>query len=640
VSSFSDVYKNNPSLHRYEALVDWLWNFKIVIPDQHFRDYFVSLDIQNMTCSHFAMDAIHSVYDQSIKSYTYSQPKDPIIDFTISGVTATCQGLYYTTGLSGQITATIASLSILSPIISPSKRASVQFSLSIQSNWTTFQVQDDQNVRLLIPSSVKTLSCEPNLYVSKLRFSGSISARLINLFRLPIRRYITNSLSTELCPILGISLESTLTNAIQWIDRYMMELIHDQIKRNEPVNPLAEKFKSSWNWNQDAPLVPNLLRLLNSVILEPFLNEGLFLKIIQKLTHHEIEENCGFFFRGWNGLLQQITQGTISLPIPNFPFLKNISFEIPQYGIVSLLPQSMTISDFERLDKFQILSPENGGKQFQTQVIVPKGGNISFDLKLVISETTGGSFRSDDLIESFQISVITSSLDIASSVSLDLNATRLKNIRVNHILSAMNSISVPHEIGCSLSPIQSFSLDNITANIGLHAISLNPHSTYNSLEHDLDEVINTILKIIITEYEPFLALALSGWLNGPAKLWFDRSINDWIQELIQHAASVDSDLQCLTPTLGMNSSNPDFLNVSTTSLFQFNRYLQESLDMINLYLQCLSDVTKQQVATVTPTFDYGGIFWRLQNLNFYNVTSLSHLGKNELIFSLFRHFQG
>jgi hypothetical protein len=632
VSSVSLKQKNNPSLRRYDALVDWLWNLTIAIPDQHFREYYLSLDIQNMTCSHFSMDAIHSAYDPNVRVSTSSQPKNPTIDFTISGVTATCQGIYSTTGLSGHITATIASSSILSPMMSSSEKASLQFSLIIQSNWTTTPHGDDQNIRLLFPSSIKTSSCEPNLYVSKLRFSGSISARLINLFRLPIRRYISDSLSTELCPMLGMTFETTLTNAMQQMDHYMLDLIRNQTERNKPVNPPAGKLKSAWNWNQNAPLVPTILRLLNSVVIEPFLNEGLFLKILQRITHQEIDGNCGYFFRGWNGLLQQITKGTISFPIPDIPFLKNITFEIPQYGVISILPQNIIISNFEKLDQFRVLAPDRDENQFESKFIFPNGGNITFDLNLVISEASRGSFHGDDLIESFQFTVQTSSMDITSSASLDLNATRLKNIRVNHILSAMSANAVPHDIGCSLSPIQSLHIENFTANIGLHAMSLHPHSTHSSLEHDLDEVINTLFTLGIAEYEPLLALALSGWLSGPAKAWFDKSSNDWIQELIQDAESIDSDLRCFTPTMELNSSTSDFLNLSTTSLVKFNRYLQESLDTINPYVDCLSDVVKRQVETVTPTFDYGGISWRFQNLNFYNVDTISNLGKGKTIF--------
>lgn len=590
------------STSRYDPLVNWLSNLSVAIPDQHFKESVFSLAIRDMTCSKFSVETINSTYTPS----SSVESENPSLDLAVAGISATCQGTYHTTGLSGQVSATVASSSSENPL---------QLSLVFQSNTTSSGVR--------MATSVSTQLCETNLNVAELHFTGSISAKLINLFRSEIRGYVSKALSTELCPVLDDTIDTQLTNVLQTADRYMMGLIP-----NETKTPLHRKKASpAWNWNRDAPLVPAMLRLLNRAILDPFLNEGIVLKILEAVLGHDVDDNCGYFFRGWNGLLEELTKGAIEFQVPNLAWLRNISIIIPNYASISLLPKHVRISGIDKLDQLQFLFPMNNTNLFGTKLVVPYGMDVSLEMDIAVSETAGGTFQGDDLLESFQVSINTSSLDFKSSLSLDLNSTRMRTTTMKHVLSAVTR-DTPTDLGCSLSPIGTFVIDSLVANVEIQSISFLPKNANASLEHDMDTMINNFLALFLTEYDDLVTLAFAGLLNGPAKHLAETASNSWMQNLIQALLPNGADSSCRASGV-VNATAPDFFNFSSQATFlkRFNDFLNDSRDPMNEYLECVTDVVTTHIQSASPTVEFGGATLQLQNLAIDNVGSIEGIGK-------------
>lgn len=617
---------------RYDPLSNWLYNLTVLIPDQHFKESIFSLDIRDMACSQFAVETIHSTYVASNDSCP-----DPGIDLTVAGISATCKGKYHTTGLSGIVSATVGSSSPVDPL---------KLGLVFESNTTDIPTPPQQQhdattttttVRLATRISVE--QCDPNLAVTELHFEGSISAKLINLFRSEIRDYVSQAISSELCPVLTNEIDTNLTNLLQEVDRYMIGLITGApgvpnktttTATTTTTTEMQHKEPSpAWSWNRHAPLVPTMLRLLNG-ILEPFLHEGVVLKILKLIFgHDDIDDNCGFLSRGWNGLLEQLTRGTIDFPVPDWlPFLQNISLVIPNYASISILPKRVSISGVDQLDRLQLLSPKNQTNAFLTNLVVSQGWNLTVALDVTVSETPGGAFQGDDLMESFQLVINTSALDLSSITSFDLSPTLMRTTTMNHVLAAIHGSST--DLGCSLSPIEKFGIDTLIATVGIQSVSFWPEDVNATLEHDIDGMINNFLTLFLTEYDQLVTLAFAGLLNGPAKQLAETASNHWIQELIRTLLPHGND-HC--PASGLiNATTTDYFNFSDRAKFlnRFNDFLNDKIDSANDYLDCVTDVVETQFRTASPMFEYAGATLELQNLEIDRVGTFQRIGKTNL----------
>ena len=169
---------SNP--HRYDPLACWLWNMQVDIPDQSFKESFITVQIQDMKCRNFTMASIDSSYSPSTSSSSssISATSNPAIKVAVSGISATCLGRYHVTGgIGGSVQAWVQQ--------SAGQKHSVELSLIFMS--TVY----DEKIRMA--SSVNATSCQANLEVASLHFEGSISARLINLFKSSISGYVSDA---------------------------------------------------------------------------------------------------------------------------------------------------------------------------------------------------------------------------------------------------------------------------------------------------------------------------------------------------------------------------------------------------------------------------------------------------------------
>jgi hypothetical protein len=632
---------------RYDPLAKWLWDLQIDIPDQHFKESIFSLSILNMVCTNFAVEDINSTYIPSEQADGNTAEENPAMDLNVAGITASCSGKYKSTGMSGKVSATIAS--------------SQPQALGMRLDFTTEQhnTTTTNTPNFSMATAISMNDCQVHLKVSKLHLSGSISAKIINLFQKEIRGYVSDALAKQLCPALKGTMDDAFTKLIQQADKYMLGLIpddeEDEVEQDLGMLPAAAALTQrrrmggllsstnllasiDWKWNQDAPLVVTILHLVN-MFLDRYLDQGFFvdaMKLIGLLDDELLEHDCGYFYRGVNGLMHTLTGGRIEFSIPeSLEALRNITFEIPHYASISIMTKMVSIAGIDQLDRLTLLQPSDGDS-FWTQLQATKGLNLTAALDIQVAAIPGGAFSGDPLLESFHLSINTTSLDVSGNLTLDVNRTRFEKTTLNHMINGINDNQA--DVACCLYPIEKFGVEELLATVGMQSISIvpNEHTADSnallggSLERDIDGMINSFLSLFLTEYHTFVTLAFSGLLNGPAKDAAEKAGNSWLNNLVHELKANDTSCEASGIINASTAIAADYLNFSNTKILdKFNHFLNntQTLGDANKYLECISNVVQAQVEAKTPTLEYAGASLQLQRMVVKDADSLESIGK-------------
>lgn len=472
--------------HKYSPLDCWLWNLQVPIPDQTFNESVFRLNLLEMNCTHFQLTSIESAYVPSNTSR-----KNPSVDLLVEGISATCMGKYKTTGLSGKLQASVVA----------SSAEALEISLDFDTGYRH---------KLRMATGVSTKQCQTNLMCDDITFSGSVSAKIINLFKKTIQNYISQALSTQLCPVLKQIADKRLTDLIRKIDEYLLGIISQTDKE---VSTKARERQLQINphdiisWRRDAPFLVKTLDSFN-VILNRYLNRGLFLDFLKllKLDHDLPDQDCGFFYNGLNGFLGELTGGgSIDFDLPQS--FTNFSFIIPKYAAMSLELKHLHIDGINHLNKLSVLKPSSY-ETFWTEFSTRQGLNSTIMLELQVSPIPDGAFKGETLREAFNVSIDTSSLNVSSSVKLKILKQRFTTA-FDHVISAFNGSKV--DLACSILPIESFIMESFLAMAKFDLLSFVPKDSndYN-LERDIDAGKNhtriqcligsSILSLCLTNY--------------------------------------------------------------------------------------------------------------------------------------------
>jgi hypothetical protein len=220
----------------------------------------------------------------------------------------------------------------------PMKNTTQKPSLLFKDNHT---LQNERAQKILAPYSGNVTLCQTNLMVPKkggIIFSGSVSAMIIRLFSSSIANHVTNALSSELCPSIKSGVESSLNRIFRNMDDYLQKLIEQEndeqviasyqnndnfLQVKDDQNKEIEESKDMMTWDSDMFMLKNMLIGFNS-FLASHLNQGLVLSFFDMIgwtgrnssgtNDCSLSTDCGFFFRGINGLIRHATQsGSINI---------------------------------------------------------------------------------------------------------------------------------------------------------------------------------------------------------------------------------------------------------------------------------------------------------------------------------------
>ena len=575
---------------RYDPLACWLWKGSIRIPNQSFIDGIIKIQIRDMICTHFQITSISSQYIASLPPVI-----DPSLQLSVGAVSATCAGTYHSMGLSGKITAVV---------ISPHESAA-SMSLFLRSNSTRYHMA----------TSVSTMECSTDLIVpaDTLHFEGSISAKLIDLFKGNIAGYISATLSMKLCPLLTVELDTTLTRWILQADDIMMGWI-----TNNKIDAIMEKklaiMEDGILFQRDTPLLVTILTLANQ-LFDRYLNNGLFIELLQWLgMEGTINADCGYFFKGINGLVRSITNGRINVKLPRN---SSISIVIPNYALLTINIKHVELEGLDSLDRIQLLQP-NLGPSLKSLLQTQIGFNITMAVSVTVTSIENGAFQGDPLDESFYIYINSTDISGGATLTADLNRNFFDEIQVGHIISAVEGDGTI--LGCLLNPLKSIQLQSLTANLHISQISVFPDGqTTRSLEDGMDSMLNHILQLFLGEYPAFVTDALDGFVRGPGQVAINKVVMNWIETMQEkfHTSTC-------APILASNVT--EYLDFTKYNIFdEMNEFINRPkvVTSVNNYMDCLAEAFVTQVGS--PQAKFADVTFRMREFMLKNVGSLESL---------------
>jgi hypothetical protein len=549
---------------RYEPLACWLWKLAIRIPNQSFREGIFEMRLDDMICTNFQLSGISSQYVPSTNTST-----DPTIPITVTAIAASCSGTYQSTGFSGTVTTSVTS-----------PQQALGMALCFGSNSTT---KPDSATTA---TSVSTRNCTTDLVVDKMHFDDSMSAHVINLFKGSIAAYVSSQLSTQLCPVLTAFLDDTLTRWIGIANEYLLGLIDD-----DPVVATERRLTEDvLQFRRDTPLLVTLVELANKLI-DRYLTKGLFWDFMEGLGIDLSDAaDCGYFFKGINGLVQSLTNGQIHFKLPAN---SKMTFVIPNYALLLLHVQRIELSGMGALDGIQLLEP-NGEISLASWIKSQSGFNVTAALNVTVSPMEGGMFQGDPLNESFHIFMHTSNVTAAATLATDLTLTLLDQIQLGHIISAIDGDRPV--LGCLVNPLQSIQAESLSAQLHFQSVSFVPDGpSGRSLEDDMDAMINNFLQLFVGEYSQFVTAALNGFVRGPGR----KALNRLGVESIRTLRSQFPPSTC-APVVTSNAT--DFVDFTKYGVFnKMNEFLNRPtvLTSANAYVNCLAETIVTQVGSFT-----------------------------------------
>ena len=602
------------STGRYDPLACWLLHLQVNIPDQSFHSGLVSIDINSLQCSNFTIGALLS---------SYQSPST--LEWNAQNVSAICQGSYQVTGglITGQVHALVNSYDHAMDI-------ALQILSSSSSSNTTDAIDT-----VLRPRAVQTTKCQTNIVLEELQFTGSISAKIVNLFSSQISHYVTEALQQQVCPLFPTQVDPWLTAELvkvnEWIDRLLMPSkgfrqqfqTHREgpnIKKRELYDDTSELIESSFvNLQSDIPFFKNTMEWLNAIIVQPHLHQGL-------LPHHWLPaghsndndsekdvSSCGFFFDGWNGVIQSLVTKNRPEGLPIQLPMQNISILVPQYAQLELQLHNLSIvtglEQWEQVDLFRIQSPREISALLENRNLT-----VRCDMKMVVQTIPGGMFQGDDLVEYFSIQLHADSMRLLVNLQLDFETQILQTLTMETILELLQGIMVGNETMTSrslddlLHGADRLEASELIVDMVLSSLVLVPHvessiGQHTTLEDDLDDALNNLFELVLQEYQPLVREFIKAGVNGSAK----DALNAFFNKTISDRSG--NSTRSTTHLAQADQSETDAFNL-TKYLLYLNDYLgqQSTTHDLNQYLDCigtfLGQVVEQHWAnssqTVTP----------------------------------------
>jgi len=578
---------------RYDPLTCWLWKLTIHIPNQEFREGIFKVEIDDMVCSNFELTNIASQYIPS------SDVMDPYVPISVAAISATCDGKYKTTGCSGVVTA-----SVLSP-----HEPALAMSIFVRSNSTEHHMA----------TSVSAQNCTSDLLVpaDTLHFEGSISARIIDLFKGSISGYVSTALSTQLCPPLTSLINDKATSWIEKADACIVAWIENKTEYNSVALMEQRALVSTHdalNFRRDTPLLVSMVELAN-LFVNRYLNKGLFLDFMEWLGYEDVMDyNCGYSFRGINGLVKSLVNGRINVKLP---INSKFTYAIPNYALLTVQIKRIEFSGLDGLDIIQLMKV-TAGSSLSSFLKSQTGFNISAALNITVSPIDGGMFQGDPLEESFHVYVDVSNVTSGVTLNTDIDLSLFEQIQVGHVISAVKGNN--QILGCLVNPLLAIQVHSLSAILRLQGVAFDPDGPSSlSLEDDMDAILNNMLQLFLGEYPDFVSEAFDGYVRGPGREALNRLSIKWIEILRKNFP--------LATCEHVEISNAtDYFDFSKYGIFsKMNEFLNRSkvLASANTYLNCLAENFVLQVGS--PRTKFADFTWILRNLSFGSVGSIQSL---------------
>lgn len=586
-----DPICNNVTSHRYDPLACWLWRLKVDVPDQDIKKSFIKVHIRDLVCSNFTVSSIDSAYGPSSSNNSNNKMSsrnvsgddnanangNPLIQLTVNGISAACSGSY-------KISPGYVSGNIYTKATTSDNKPALELTWDIASSEYSPGDDDDDNSnrnssskQYRMPKALTTNNCQSNLKVSDLKFTGSISAKVTNIFKGLIEKTVTKQLNGLLCPTLQEGVDPLATDAIAKVDDILIKYLPrgDNSSNGNRTPHIANNYLTSNDKDNDNDNAAQsrLLRSSSTVlstkkivdfqkdtpVLMTVLNQvNLFLVCYYNKpgTNNDtavVEGSCeNRITKGLKAIVSAVLSGDlaseVNIPLPDK--MHAIRFVVPNYGRVLLDIEDISIAGLGQLQNLSLFSPltdEEESKVYGFHTSIESGAgagfNVTANVNITVFPIQGGVIQGDTLNEAFHVHLNTTSLDALANVALALDHKRFQNIPLGYILDSLPGMFGQHpqnsiaERTCLLESVNSFDLSDFAIHTIIESAALVPRlglrqgrkqstKVTKQLEYDLDALLNNGLQLVLTEYQPLLTDAVSGLVENP----LTDLLNRWIEQ--------------------------------------------------------------------------------------------------------------
>jgi len=394
--------------------------------------------------------------------------------------------------------------------------------------------------------------CETNLQVPKengISFSGSFSAKFVELFSGSIAKHVTSALNLEICPKVQEMVDYNLTGVIREIDLVLEDLIDDFTEEDDYVDvdvdvgivnvdelksngilisPLSAKDIDLLQWKELSVLKSALIQM--SSFVNGHLDKGILLNLLDKIgwgfdsnSHSRGGGgggggndasciDCGYFFRGVNGLIRSMTNdgdGQVTIGIH-----RDIDVVVSMLGNVTISLHNVTISGLDQFTQLGLYPNVNHDLSPQAMM---KGLGLSLAVDLKVDTNPDGIIHGKQLDESFNVVVNISNVDLAVDMDVGVVREGLRNITIGDLSSPLHRWkkvllgSVSHVI-----------LSNVLTTVALDTIEVDPVNTSDTLERSLDGMVNNVIDLVLSEYSALVTKSLEAAADGPVRVLLNK----------------------------------------------------------------------------------------------------------------------
>ncbi|KAL7484832.1 hypothetical protein ACHAW6_010713 [Cyclotella cf. meneghiniana] len=640
---------------RYHALMCWLWNARVTLPQEEFQEQIFTITITEMTCTNFQISALSSSYTLPPPTSPALSPQNPTVHLNLS-LSSSCSGQYHVNSLmSGSVSSTVTSSKRMTLAVDVAS-APLRGHAEPRNDTRRSRPAEENQEELPFPTLATLTTCQTSFLVADLQFTGGISSKIIGLFSGMISNMVTEALNQHVCEVIKTGLEGGLERGMHSVGQYLANLIYNPQENLEKRVVIEgkrslgeEKGKtesmtsmedtaikpSAVRWDRDMPLLRRILSGGNNFI-STHLNQGILLKFFQKLTTWQSFyvdcQDCGFFFKGFNGLVKILTRGTgsvqITIPKTMLNIHHNYTFAISNYGNLTIVARQLKISGLDNLTSIKFFEP-SGDNMLSSGISSDVGLNVSILLDLTVIPANEGSFRGDSLNESFEVTFNASSVNITSESAVELDAEIYRKLTVGSFMFGSYTMfdSNRNLLNCVVEALTSVVFTNLHARMNLNDMQVVPILSSledDTLEDDIDQLINDFMQMLLLQYPATVTESLAALVQAPIRSFINGAFANYIDDSKKYP------LHCV------NVENPDNkiarpLELDTNRaivLFDEAVNTNSTIAAINSFVECVQGVVTYANLLSGHFFnvsigEYNLVFHDLQ---LENINSIYELG--------------